>query len=109
MIAFLDLEMLKMNVFAIVALLLLINTAKNPKKAFVIYFSILLIINIAVLAMQKSSASQNIQYFKDERELVCNEVDPLYRVHISNGWKVSTQFFLKDSLLIRADKCGLYE
>ncbi len=48
----------------------------------------------------------NIKYFSDGNSLKCHSGwNSLYSVSKQNNWKVNKNYFLKDSLLIRADKC----
>ncbi|MDQ7067973.1 MAG: hypothetical protein Q9M40_08365 [Sulfurimonas sp.] len=51
------------------------------------------------------SAEENIKKFKSAKVLRCTSKEQQYRVSKKDGWEVDKYFFIKDSLMIRADKC----
>jgi len=109
MLEFIDLEMIKMNVFAIFASLVIVGIFKNIRKALTIYFSILLLFSMGSLYYMKSVAQENIQSFKKANELKCTQADSEYRVSIDEKWIIDKNYFIKDSLMIRADKCEIFK
>ena len=50
-------------------------------------------------------AKKNIQQFSDAKILYCKEIDSRYRISIKNDWQIDKNYFYKDSIMIRADKC----
>jgi len=73
------------------------------------------LISIALLLMDAdysySAAKENRAYFKEERTLKCFSGGGLYsdanryRVSKKNGWSLEGDYFIKDSLMIRANRC----
>lgn len=55
----------------------------------------------------KNLNTKNIKYFKSEEILHCIEKGSKYRVSIKNGWHIDENYFYKDSLMIRADRCKI--
>ena len=53
-----------------------------------------------------TTANSNIQSFKNNKVLQCtNGFNTTYRVSLKNNWELDKNYFIKDSLLIRAEKC----
>ena len=53
-----------------------------------------------------SLVNGNIESFKSDKELKCSTTFDKYLVSAKGGWSLKDDSFLKDSLLIRADKCS---
>ena len=53
----------------------------------------------------KKDAEANIKSFKSAKVLRCSTQSNQYRVSKKDGWQRDKYFFIKDSLMIRADKC----
>ena len=49
--------------------------------------------------------SQNIQYFKKRKTLICTMKPNTFRVSVKTGWKLQKNYFYNDIFLIRADHC----
>ena len=54
----------------------------------------------------KSVIDKNIKLFKANQELICSNFLDTHLVSIDGGWSVNNDSFLKDSLLIIADRCS---
>ena len=61
-----------------------------------------------------SSANRNIKMFRSGNTLVCTSGGGIYtsankyQVSISEGWTLDKNYFIKDSLMIRIDKCDTH-
>ena len=67
---------------------------------------IILIMPFIAAHSSKNDAQDNIQHFKTGTSFTCRAKDNNnYRVNLSDGWSSDGFYFVKDSLLIRADKC----
>lgn len=53
----------------------------------------------------KSNILENLKVFNYAKSLKCSNFSNSYIVSKESGWEISEDSFLKDSLLIRADKC----
>ena len=60
-------------------------------------------------AITKHSITKNIQLFKTNKELKCSNTLNNYLVSTQSGWSLREDSFLKDSLLIRGDRCSLLQ
>ena len=97
------------------SLLLLLATfllSANPKrksseKGYFIEWVllILIIINIAAPLHEASCAQENKNEFSQGRSFTCKNSGNQYRVSIKDGWEVDKSYFVKESLMIRADMC----
>ena len=57
-------------------------------------------------AYTKSHVVENIKLFQENRTLKCSSYFDKHMVSLESGWSVYDDGFLKDSLLIRADRCS---
>ena len=54
----------------------------------------------------QTTAKNNLVRFINGKSLICGEQDSnKYSVSSKNGWSRDKNYFIKDSLLIRADRC----
>jgi len=109
MFEFIDLEMIKMDVFAIFAAFIIVGMFKDVRRALAIYFSILVLFNIGSLYYMNKVAEENIQSFKTKKALQCTHSDSEYKVSVNERWIIDGNHFIKDSLMIRADKCNVFK
>ena len=110
MFEYLNFDLIKATIFLFIPISLLIfsrkaNISQNLKILLVFLMSIVL----AEAYYSYSSALENIQSAKDGSHLKCSIGDNNYKVSMKDGWKVDENYFLKDSLLIRADKCETHD
>ena len=92
----------------IIIMLLFLIIGQKSKLANMITLILLLFINFYIVYDDYATAQANIKYFQDGSILRCsNGFNTLYRVSKQNNWELDKNYFTKDSLLIRADKCEL--
>ena len=88
-----------------------ISSAKSEKRKikismFAIFTTLFVIIAPLYVSMDtKSSIKENLRYFNNGITLECSTLATDYLVSKTNGWEQHRDGFVKDSLLIRADKC----
>ena len=68
-------------------------------------FVLVIIFNIANPIYTASCAEENIKAFNSKSTLTCKTVYDRYRVSKKDGWEVDKSYFVKESLMIRADMC----
>jgi uncharacterized membrane protein len=51
-------------------------------------------------------AKKNVKEFNDEKIFYCTEKNSKYRISSKTGWKIDGDYFYRDSLMIRADRCS---
>ena len=100
-------------IFAAVILMALIlgkaySKGKNTPKA--IIFPILIILFAVGSALHdgysaKEEILNNIKTYKEGKELKCYTLGETYLISNQSGWSIRKDSFLKDTLLIRADRC----
>ena len=113
MFTFMDKEIVVVSLVGLFAIFLLINSQRRANQPFKVnlFFKVVIILVILApfIAMYdaKSTASENISFFKSDAGLKCETTtQSSYLVSKASGWTVHQEvYFLKDSLLIRADKC----
>jgi len=121
MTQFIDLELIKALIVLSLALALMVSSfaAKNKKKAKQLqsskkssakyYWLAYVLFIAAVIFFQADSsmtqAKENIKLFRGVKVLRCTNDSSKYRVSKQDGWQVDGFYFIKDSLMIRADKC----
>lgn len=82
------------------------DVSKNNEKFYwLLFIGILIVIPFIDAKFSMSKAEQNIQNFKGIKVLRCIKKDSRYRVSKIDGWEVDGLYFVKDSLMIRADIC----
>ena len=110
MFEYLDLEIIAASVL----LALSIGTLRATRKSNInwdLRFALLFAISLPLFYMYDANITvlNNIQSVKNGSKLRCEAGDNNYIVSIKDGWEIDKNYFLKESLLIRADKCELYE
>ena len=106
MFEYLDKEIIVASMFLIVLIGLLKGIGKNSTNW---YLRILFLFAISLPFIQiydlDTTASENIQSLREGATLKCTLRDNSYRISTKDGWGIDKNYFAKDSLLIRADKC----
>jgi len=121
MTQFIDLELIKaLFMFSLVLVLIgpSFSTGKKKKSkqlqsskkssAKYYWFAYVLFIAAVIFFQADSSmtqAKENIKEFRGAKVLRCTNDSSTYRVSKQDGWEVDGFYFIKDSLMIRADKC----
>lgn len=108
MFEYIDFEIVKAVVFLIATLyLLLASTRRKSSVAKYYHFTALLAISsIFIIAyMSEQESIHNIRVFNQGARLECNTNNNLYRVSKQDAWEIERNYFIKESLMVRADKC----
>ena len=85
------------------------NTKVNKTSISWITFFIFVSISIPLLDsyITKTSIEENIQEFNKLDELRCTSGFNAYLVSRNSNWKLKNDYFIKNDLLIRSDKCQI--
>ncbi len=104
---FIDMHLIIPSLLLLFGLFLLgITTQENSKGYFIKGTLILLmILNMVDPIYTASCAEENIKAFNSKNTLACKTVYDRYRISKKDGWKVDKSYFIKESLMIRADMC----
>ena len=101
-----------MNMSAFVVVLFFSITIFMTKDKFTAILVVFLYILIAYDAYSSyDNALENMKYFNNKKSLTCFSGGGLYSsankyyVDKSSGWILKKDYFIKDSLMIRANKC----
>ncbi len=87
------------------------NKERVPPSAGVKLFSIFLVLFFISLPfieayINQTTAKKNLIHFSNGESFICEGGDfNKYSVSSKNGWSRDKNYFTKDSLMIRADKC----
>lgn len=110
MFEYLDREIIVASILLIISIGLLKGISKNRTNW---YLRILFLFAISLPFVQiydsDATASENIQSLKEGVTLKCTLRDNSYRVSSKNGWVVDKNYFVKESFMVRADRCTIYE
>lgn len=78
---------------------------KASKSRYLLY-AVILSIPFRIANTNKNDALENVKFIQDGHALKCTVDSTLYKVSHAEGWGVENDiYFIKDSLLIRADHC----
>ncbi len=120
MIEFIDSELIKALFLLSLILVFLVPSLSTQKKkskqlqsskkssAKYYWFAYVLFITALIFFQADSSmmqAKENIKLFRGVKVLRCTNDSSKYRVSKQDGWEVDGFYFIKDSLMIRADRC----
>ena len=106
MFGFVDENIIKVTIALIILFVVTFAFPGSLKK----YIPLSVFVFVSIIAIliyaRESSISENIQYFKNGDNLICQAKDEnLYLVSKEKGWSVKDIYFLKDSLLIDTNRC----
>ena len=109
MFEYIDFEIVKAVLFSIAALYLLLASTRSKKKPYAKYYhlvALLLLSSIFIIAyMSESKSTENIKSFTQGRKLECQIDSALYSVSKEDAWVIEQGYFVRESLMIRADEC----
>jgi hypothetical protein len=110
MLAFINYETVKSLTILLFAILLFIAFFQSNTKKYKVTIAVIVPIFIIIILLEalntQSNAQTNLQNFKNGSSFICKSNDNnQYKVSKKDGWSIDNNYFLKDSLLIRADKC----
>ena len=106
---FIDPQLILTSLLLLLATFLLSASGKRKKseKGYLIEWVllILIIINIAYPLHEASCTEDNLKEFAQGSGFTCKNSSNNYRVSKQDGWEVDKSYFVKESLMIRADMC----
>ncbi len=113
MFEFIDIRIIAATILLLISYILLLasNSTDKKQKGFrilnisKIFLMLIPMIPVVSAVYQHSDAKENIKQFNEGKALECHIGENTYLVTSSTGWEVTKYSFLKDSLLIRSDKC----
>lgn len=110
---YMEIEVVKVSIMLVIVGLLLIgslskrrNTNKSSIKLLLVFAFVL---PFAASLYSIAISDKNVEYFKSTKELECTNDTSKFLVSKSKEWILKDDNFVKDSLMIRADKCELYK
>lgn len=108
MFEYVDLEIVKAVIFLIATLYLLLASTRGKSSVAKYYHAaaLLAISSIFIIAyMSEQDNIHNMKVFNQGARLECNTNNNLYSVSKQNVWEIERNYFVKESLMVRADKC----
>ncbi|WP_151899640.1 hypothetical protein [Sulfurimonas hydrogeniphila] len=111
MFAFIDPDMIKAVILLILTIYAFYGSLSldGSKPSLLKAIHALIITAIAYVFVSayndKEDAIANTKAFLHKSVFVCKNSENLYRVSKKDGWSVDGYYFIKDSLMIRADGC----
>ena len=104
---FIDPQLILSSLLLLLATFLLSAKKKGSEKGYLTVWVllILIIINISAPLHEASCAEDYINEFSRGNSLTCKNSRDQYRVSMKDGWEVDKNYFIKESLMIRADMC----
>ena len=101
------------TVFTLLAIVMLIVDSDKKKRVPLYIFLLVSVTAFLLLAnYEYTTAQQNINNFKNKNTtLKCmsgggiHSVSSTYRVSLNNGWQIDKEYFIKDSLAVRINRC----
>ena len=107
MLEFINYETVSKLILLFFSILLVIRSFKLRTKGIL---SVIVAVLIGISFMEayntQSNAKINLQRFKSAHSFICKAGDHnIYRVSQKDNWNIDGIYFIKNSLLIRADKC----
>jgi|GEM_PF-1438711 len=106
---FIDPQLILTSLLLLLATFLLSVSGKrkSSEKGYLIEWVllILIVINIAAPLHEASCVEDNKNEFSHGSSFICENRSDKYRVSKKDGWEVDKSYFVKESLMIRADMC----
>ena len=106
MLTYISLDMIKASIMAVVILFLIAGAFKLRRRSILIAIGVI-VATIFIDAFNSStSAQENIIHFQRGWQFICRSGnDNEYRASKADGWEIDKDYFSKETLLIRADRC----
>lgn len=103
------------GILVCITLIANIATKKNHGKPYFINFMIVLLVIATFYDTYDhyTRATNNMKHFKSNHTLKCHSGGGMYsssntyRVSAKNAWELDANYFIKDSLMIRANNCEM--
>ena len=81
---------------------------KTARKVITTFILISIIMPTSQAYYTQQTAQENMQHFKQDKVLQCTSLSS-YKVSKEDGWELDKNYFIKDSLMIRADHCKIFK
>lgn len=110
---YMDRNLVTASVLSLLMLLMINASFFKPKEKIKIniFLKIIIVVILLIPILEgynlSNDAKSNIHYFQTAKTLTCKNLSGKYQISQINGWKVHRNYFIKDSLMIRADKCEI--
>jgi len=108
MIEYLDKGLLIMSffiLFSYIGLCVFSEKSKNLTIGLVVLFTISLLSNIVITVSNYNQSTKSMNYFIAGNTIYCKNKSSNYKVSKYNNWQLEKNYFVKDSLMIRANNC----
>jgi len=109
MFEYIDQEVVKATLLFIAMFYLLLASRSSKRKPIAKYYHVVALLVLSVLFIdayiRESKSSENIKRFSQGAKLECQIDSTLYRVSKGDDWVLDKAYFIRESLMIRADKC----
>ena len=100
------------SILLFLALLVLPGISVDMDKKVYTNIKFLIFVTLSIPTLDAYSAyltaNENITHFNKNKELRCTNASS-YLVSKKDGWKFDKTYFIKDSLMIRADHCKIFK
>ena len=95
-----------MAIITITLFIFIIISDKDSSEINIVIFIVWIGFESYSVFSTNRTANNNIQHFKANKAIQCNSgFHNTYKVSLKNNWKLDGNYFIKDSLMIRAEKC----
>lgn len=105
MFEYINFELLKATIFFIATAYIVLLSNSSKKQ----YYYLVMLLALSVIFinadMNESKSIENIKSFSQGVKLKCQIDSTLYSVSKKDAWILDKGYFIRDSLMIRADKC----
>ena len=107
MFEYIDVELVKAITLLMFSFLLYYasDDKKNRSLSIPLFFAVMVF--FIATYFTKETAQTNKRLFLDEKALICKDRLSDYLVSKENGYRLDDNFFIKDTLMIRADRCEI--
>jgi len=94
------------NIIVICLMLMVISFDKGRNGGTIFVLFIWITFNFYFIYDTNKTANNNISKFKAGYKLICHSgLNATYSVSLQDNWKLDKQYFVKNSLMIRVNKC----
>ena len=111
MFEYIDFQIVAASLLLLISVGLLLNAKKKSNKNWELRLLLLFAILLPFYYSYDISSRvvENIQSIKNGNKLLCVAGLVSYKVSTKDGWSIDKNYFIKESVLIRADMCEDYE
>ena len=112
MFEYIDFEVVKVTLLFIAMFYLLLASRSSKRKPIAKYYHIVALLILSVIFidayMSESKSSENRKSFLQGAKLECQIDSSLHRVSKEDAWVLDKAYFIRESLMIRADACNMF-